>query len=117
MINARISRFISFLTKCSLKAWIESSEKNVYIGRNVPYVDGAVHSKWHNPYAVKKFGIDDSLAMYEYRVRSDKRLWDTLDELEGKTLGCWCVPHSRCHGQVLFELLREKKSSGISCNE
>ena len=31
-------------------------------------------------------------------------LWDDLQELEGKALGCWCDP-GLCHGQVLKERL------------
>ena len=26
-----------------------------------------------------------------------------LDELKGKTLGCWCKPNN-CHGDILIEL-------------
>jgi hypothetical protein len=32
----------------------------------------------------------------------------SLDELEGKTLGCFCKPEP-CHGDVLLELLTQKK--------
>lgn len=35
-----------------------------------------------------------------------------LDELRGKTLGCWCINTDKetpvkCHGQVLLKLLNE----------
>ena len=33
---------------------------------------------------------------------------NSLDELEGKTLGCFCKPE-KCHGDVLLELLTQKK--------
>lgn len=33
----------------------------------------------------------------------------TLDELKGKTLGCWCKPEC-CHGDVLINLLKKMKS-------
>ena len=39
-----------------------------------------------------------------------------LEELRGKTLGCWCGnftiednAHMKCHGQVLMEILQTKK--------
>jgi hypothetical protein len=36
----------------------------------------------------------------------------SLDELEGKTLGCFCKPKP-CHGDVLLELLSQKKLKGF----
>ena len=34
----------------------------------------------------------------------NKELMNSLSELRGKRLGCWCKPE-RCHGNVLIELL------------
>jgi len=31
-----------------------------------------------------------------------------LEELEGKTLGCWCKPDQLCHSDVLIELLKKR---------
>ena len=36
-------------------------------------------------------------------------LLDRLGELEGKTLGCWCKPDQACHGDILIELLKERR--------
>lgn len=85
-------------------------DSHVYIGRNMSfYVKGAVGSKWANKFSVKKYSRDGCLEMYkEYIKKSD--LYNELDELEGKVLGCWCKPE-RCHGDVLMELLREKKGN------
>lgn len=81
---------------------------DVYIGRRVRFHEEFTEdSKWAN-----RFFRD--LKAYEAHVRKD--LWDDLDELEGKVLGCWCVTTDqieplRCHGQVLMKLLREKQCS------
>ena len=34
-----------------------------------------------------------------------RNLYDDLDELKGKILGCWCKPN-KCHGDVLIKLLK-----------
>lgn len=81
---------------------------NVYIGRNMSYaVKGAKASKWHNPFSVKKYGLEKCIEMYEEHVRKNKDLMDSLEELKGKTLGCWCHPKP-CHGDVLVKLVNEK---------
>jgi uncharacterized protein YuzE len=89
----------------------------VYIGRNCPYVDGASQSPWCNPYSVKKYGVDKCLELYEAKIRNDATLWNALDDLGGKTLGCWCVPDSRCHGEVLRRLFQEKKGDMSTSSE
>ena len=81
---------------------------HVYIGRNMSvYIKGAVASKWQNKFTVKKYGLTKCLEMYEQHIRNSE-LYDQLDELVGKELGCWCKPNS-CHGDVLIKLLNEKK--------
>lgn len=85
-----------------------SSPNNIYIGRNMSfYVPGTTKSKWSNPYSVKKYGRELSIEMYKQYITDSKERTDQLDELEGKTLGCWCKPES-CHGDILFKLLQEK---------
>jgi len=82
---------------------------SLYIGRAMPYVPGAdVASRWANPFSVERHGRGRCLEMYEARVRENREgLWDALDELAGKELGCWCCPEP-CHGDVLVRLLDEK---------
>lgn len=81
---------------------------HLYIGRNMNfYVKGTFESKWKNPFTVKKHGIDKCLILYEQLIR--ETLYDDLEELDGKVLGCWCKPN-RCHGDILIRLLDEKKS-------
>lgn len=72
-------------------------------------------TKWGNPYSHK----DGTLALYrvgtrqeaieKYReyILSNKELLNSLDEIRGKTLGCWCKPKS-CHGDILVELCNRK---------
>ena len=69
---------------------------DVYIGRN---------SKWGNPF---KIGIDgtreDVIEQYRDWIQTQSHLLNSLDELRGKTLGCFCSPQA-CHGDILVELL------------
>jgi len=71
---------------------------DVYIGRG---------SKWGNPF---KIGIDGNreevIEKYRQWILGEPRLLDSLCELEGKVLGCWCSPKP-CHGDVLIELMEE----------
>lgn len=88
----------------------KKQKKSLYIGRNMSfYVKGATKSKWHNPYTVKKYGLKECLKLYEEHIRNSD-LWDDLEELEGKELGCWCETNE-CHGYVLMKLLNEKLDS------
>lgn len=69
-----------------MENWLENP-KNVYIGRNMSfYVKGAEKSKWHNPYTVKKFGIDKSLKLYEKYLLSNKQLMNDIGELKIKAM-------------------------------
>lgn len=108
VINVRVSelRKNGFET---LEKWLSVSPSHVYIGRNMSfYVKGAEQSPWHNPFSVKKYGLKKSLQLYEQHVRHYPHLWDNIESLEDKILGCWCAPNP-CHGHVLETLLYEKK--------
>ena len=69
---------------------------DVYIGRG---------SKWGNPF---KIGIDgtreDVIEQYRDWIQTQPHLLNSLEELRGKTLGCFCSPQA-CHGDILVELL------------
>ena len=78
---------------------------DVYIGR--AYNRGGWHlkaSKWANPYKGK-----NTLPDYRKYVEGKPELMNSLHELEGKVLGCWCKvkPSDPCHGDVLVQLLKE----------
>jgi hypothetical protein len=82
---------------------------DIYIGRP---------SKYGNPYS----HLDNTLAEFkvksrkeaiekyrEWILRGDGRyLLNDIEELRGKILGCWCSPKA-CHGDVLIEILNERK--------
>jgi len=80
------------------------AEFDVYIGRKIRYHrEFTEDSKWANPH----------LSLEEYERYAREWLWDDLDELRCKILGCWCVTTDRvsplrCHGQVLMRLVLEK---------
>lgn len=88
--------------------WIKD-ERNVYIGKKVPRVQGTFNSKWLNPYELKKYDIEKSLSLYRDHVVG--KLFRGIRELENKTLGCWCTDASVCHGSILIETLKK-----LTCN-
>ena len=77
---------------------------DVYIGRG---------SIWGNPFTVEQFGRDGCIEKYEQYIRDKLRLnpelWQELQKLEGKVLGCFCKP-KRCHGDILVKILEEIKT-------
>ena len=80
--------------------WIHY-EDHIYIGRDMSYyVKGTYKSLWCNPFSVKKYGRAECLKLYKEYIRNDKNLYNNLDKLHNKTLGCWCVPE-KCHGDIL----------------
>jgi hypothetical protein len=86
--------------------WVKDPN-NVYIGRNNPYIEGATGSKYQNTFKVDKYGRDRCLELYEQSIRSNPTLMNQIEELRGKTLGCWCHPLG-CHGDILIKILNEK---------
>ncbi|KAL4217648.1 hypothetical protein ACF0H5_022390 [Mactra antiquata] len=97
----------------SLVEWVKVPG-HVYIGRDMTrYVPGAVGSKWHNPFKSRNSSREQSCRQFKEYIRSNKNLHDngktlyqSLEELKGMTLGCWCHPE-RCHGHMLMELVSE----------
>jgi hypothetical protein len=96
---------------------LKNDPYDIYIGRG---------SKWGCPYTIIKDrptlaseivdSKEEALAKYKEYVLNSPELMDSLDELEGKTLGCFCMPSDGsfpipfiCHGQVLVELLTKRK--------
>ena len=79
---------------------------DVYIGREVSE-RGLPASKWGNPFVMSdESDAERARAIGAYRdwIVTQAELMDSLDELRGKRLGCWCAPKP-CHGDVLVELL------------
>ena len=66
---------------------------------------GLKPSKWQNPFKRPSGAPPGStLAQYEQYVLSQPQLMQSLHELEGKVLACWCKPNP-CHGDVLRRLV------------
>jgi hypothetical protein len=114
-----------------LKHWCED-ESNVYIGRKgivfCKDCDGTSarfpkqDSIWANPYKPKDFpDIQSCLTAYYTYILGKPNVWDQLQHLKGKQMGCWCVKDMSpsqiqqtanpeewiCHGQVLMYMLNK----------
>ena len=97
------------LLKNNIKDFQEwnSNPNTLYIGRNMTfYVEGTYESKWCNPFCAKKYVLDQCLELYEKYVK-ESSLYDELEELNNKIIGCWCKPN-KCHGDILIKLLKKK---------
>lgn len=70
---------------------------DVYIGRG---------SKWGNPFRIGVHGDRiEVIRKYEDWIYGNQELLDSLHELRGKRLGCYCAPKP-CHGDILVELCK-----------
>ena len=85
---------------------------DIYIGRTNKFRN-LTGSKWGNPF-VLKHEVDRPIILEKYReyIMSNKQLYNSLNELKGKKLACWCYdpadPKKVCHGNILIELLEER---------
>ena len=78
---------------------LKKESYDVYIGRP---------SKWGNPYSHKEGTLaefkvanrTEALEKFEKYLLENETLFNSLIELKGKTLGCWCKPN-KCHGDIL----------------
>ena len=79
---------------------LRKEKYDVYIGRG---------SKWGNKFVIGKDG-DRAEVIKKYRewILDNKELLNSLHELKGKVLGCFCKPLA-CHGDVLAELVNESE--------
>jgi hypothetical protein len=84
---------------------VKKAPYEVYIGRAVSNFPNSI---WHNPYRLKNPSdpVERArvLSFYRAYLLNNPSLLERLEELSGKTLGCWCAPLP-CHGDVLAELL------------
>jgi hypothetical protein len=73
----------------------QKEDYDVYIGRP---------SKWGNKFVIGKDGTrEEVVKKYREWLLTQPELLDSLRELKGKRLACWCYPRL-CHGNVLTEL-------------
>ena len=86
-----------------IDAWLKHPD-NVYIGRKKGTIEASI---WANPFIVGVHGTrEQCVHQYEDFIRGNKKLMESIGDLRGKTLGCWCSPSS-CHGLVLKRLVEE----------
>ena len=102
----------------SFGQWYDG-ENNIYIGRNAAkYAQRGVYdSKWANPFTCLDWSVskeewllEDLVKCYENYVRKNPELMNSLHELEGKQLGCWCKP-GPCNGDVPSNCIRKNMSN------
>ena len=71
----------------------------MYIGRG---------SRFGNPFHIGKDGTrEEVIALYREYARNNPEIYEHLDELRGKVLGCSCKPLP-CHGDVLIQMLNQQ---------
>ncbi len=84
---------------------IKNAAFDIYIGRHSDKLKG----KWGNPYCHKTEGTlaqfktasrKEAVESFEIYLLSNTELLNSLHELQGKVLGCWCHP-KLCHGHIL----------------
>ena len=72
-----------------------ADDSMVYIGRG---------SKWGNPFVIGADGTrEEVIAQYRDWILTRDELLESLGELEGKDLVCYCAPKP-CHGDILINL-------------
>ena len=75
---------------------IKHEKYDIYIGRG---------SKWGNPFIIGKDGTrSEVIKKYNKWIQNQPQLMNSLHELNGKILGCYCKPKA-CHGDVLIKLI------------
>lgn len=77
----------------------QPTERQVYVGRP---------SKWGNPFVIGRDGSRaEVIARYRAWIVEQRELMNSLDELRGRNLVCWCAPQA-CHADVLIELANRR---------
>ena len=85
---------------------LKTDRYDIYIGRP---------SKWGNPFShqddtLAEFKVstrDEAIDKYAQWIQTQPELLNSLDELKGKLLGCYCKP-KRCHGDILVSMINMK---------
>ena len=92
--------------------WIEGSD-NVYVSKNLSKYykkESKPESIWTNPFhsGYRNSETEEDLVRFGEYVKNTPHLWNSLGQLEGKTLGCWCKKDKHCHVDTLIKLFKEK---------
>ena len=110
MVDGLAANIINLYT-VDISTWIKDPN-NIYIGRASK---GLKASKWGNPH---KIGHPNSceeaiklrekaVQLFDNYLQSNKDLANSVYELKGKTLGCWCAP-KKCHAEILHRMAGNK---------
>jgi len=85
---------------CKFVVHCKKEKYDVYIGRP---------SKWENPFVIGKDGNRKQvLEKYHNYLLNNTTIMNSIHELEGKVLGCWCKPND-CHGDILAAIANSSK--------
>ena len=110
-----IKRDFLKLKDTSFSKWVQEPN-HLYIHGNLSTFlkkKGTSDSIWYKDVKeLQEFANDEEisyLTAYERCIRQTPELWNSLDNLENKVLGCWCKPSQSCHADVLIKLFNEKK--------
>ena len=104
----------------SFLQWLQDPN-HLYIAGNLSKYgkkQGLTDSKWFKDVKeLQKFGSyeqdEDFSTVYEQCIRSTPELWNDLNCLENKILGCWCKLSQACHADILIKLYNEKKMNEL----
>lgn len=97
----------------NLREWIDDENNylairsgRVFINKKIFHYRGSILS---NPYAVKKYGIENCLNLYHQYINNPTE--EMLEEMyfiinnNIKYIGCYCEPDSECHVDLLISKL------------
>lgn len=87
--------------------WSEPELETIVVHKSAPYdVYIGRPSKWGNPFPLTRFSRSEAIQKYSEWIVTQPELINSLYELRGKRLGCWCKP-AACHGDVLVNLIKD----------
>lgn len=90
--------------RITVQKWRRSGDQYpdaVYIGRANPRY-GLRASKWANPYHISATVTrDEAVARYVLKMLNESH---DYNELQRKTLVCWCEDGELCHGDFLWDM-------------
>lgn len=109
----------------SLSDWLRADRNHIYVGGDCVHIEGAVRSKWSNPFTDATVSAmtlrrqtdggccsgDLSLARYRAWIVESPQRRGELQELKSCTLGCWCATSTMCHARILVDLVNDALTS------
>lgn len=101
---------VNLHTVTNIDKWLKQ-EENLYVGRPCRKVNPKIvnpervkNFKWKNPFKIDDYHSQEKVInLFEEHVLVTRHLAETVGELKGKILGCWCAP-SPCHAEILHRL-------------